>query len=203
MKSSFLYLASQSPRRRLLLEQIGVRHQLLLAPVDANPEQLEVALTNETARAYVQRVTALKLRAAMQLHQTRGLAAAPILCADTTVALGRSILGKPQSPAHARDMLAFLSGREHRVLTAVAVARNQTIRQALCESRVCFDKLDMAWIKRYVASGEPIGKAGAYAVQGCAASRITRIQGSYSAIMGLPLYETAKLIQDWVHFKGH
>ena len=199
MKSDFLYLASQSPRRSQLLDQIGVRHKLLLPDAAEDAEGLELVLPGESPTAYVQRVTELKWRAAVERHRRRGLAAGPILCADTTVALGRRILGKPADAAQAMQMLSDLSGREHRVLTAVVVGRGRQMRSALSVSRVRFDPLSAAWIKAYVASGEPMGKAGSYAIQGRAAERVAGISGSYSGIMGLPLRETAQLIEGWVH----
>ncbi len=198
MKSAFIYLASQSPRRRQLLDQIGVAHQLLLPEASDDAEALEVVHGHEAPATYVQRVTLLKLQAAMQRLKDRGLPAAPLLCADTTVALGRQILGKPQNPADARRMLRALSGQAHRVLTAVAVAHGRRVRTALSVSVVRFDELSPAWIQSYVASGEPMGKAGAYAIQGRASARIASIRGSYSGIMGLPVRETAQLIEDWV-----
>jgi septum formation protein len=199
MKSDFLYLASQSPRRSQLLDQIGVRHKLLLPDAAEDAEGLELVLPGESPTAYVQRVTELKWRAAVERHRRRGLAAGPILCADTTVALGRRILGKPADAAQAMQMLSDLSGREHRVLTAVVVGKGRHMRSALSVSRVRFDRLSVAWIKAYVASGEPMGKAGSYAIQGRAAGRVAGISGSYSGIMGLPLRETAQLIEGWVH----
>ena len=199
MKSDFLYLASQSPRRSQLLDQIGVRHNLLLPDAAEDAEGLELVLPGESPTSYVQRVTELKWRAAVERHRQRGLAAGPILCADTTVALGRRILGKPVNAADACEMLAALSGREHRVLTAVVVGKGRHMRSALSVSRVRFDRLSAAWIKAYVASGEPMGKAGSYAIQGRAAGRVAGISGSYSGIMGLPLRETAQLIEGWVH----
>ena len=183
-----------------MLTQMGVQHQLLLPLPDEDAEALEVVLPSESPAAYVQRVTRLKLMAALQRRHRADLPAAPVLCADTTVALGRKILGKPEDPAHASAMLRDLSGREHRVLTAVAVGNDRSVRTALSVSVVRFDVLTPAWIKAYVASGEPMGKAGAYAVQGRAATRIATIRGSYSGIMGLPVRETAQLIEGWVKF---
>lgn len=194
----FIYLASQSPRRLQLLEQWGVRCELLLADEQEDAESLEAVLPGEAPAAYVQRVTALKLTAALERLRRRKLALAPVLCADTTVALGRRILGKPQDPAEARAMLANLSGREHRVLTAVAVGklsgRSEHRWSALSVSRVRFDALTPAVIRRYVASGEPMGKAGAYAIQGRAALWTTQMHGSYSGIMGLPAHKTAQVL---------
>ncbi len=200
MKHDFLYLASQSPRRRQLLQQIGVGHELLLPEPDEDAESLEAVLHGESPRAYVQRVTRLKLQAAMLRRVRLGLVPAPVLCADTTVALGREILGKPESRADAKRMLKALSGQEHRVLTAVAVGNGRTVRMALSVSMVRFDVLSSAWIASYVDSGEPMGKAGAYAIQGRAATRIATIRGSYTGIMGLPLRETAQLIESLVKF---
>jgi septum formation protein len=190
----FVYLASQSPRRRQLLEQIGVRHALLLADDDEDAEALEAHEHGESPEDYVQRVTRLKLQAAIARHAERRLPNAPILCADTTVALGRRILGKPDDDADAARTLALLSDRTHRVLTAVAVRRGRRSLLALSVSQVHFRPLKRAEIAAYVASGEPRGKAGAYAIQSAAAAWVQRIEGSYSGIMGLPLYETAQLL---------
>ena len=199
MITDFIYLASQSPRRRQLLAQLGVRHELLLpnavgdAPEDA--EGLEAVQAGEAPAAYVQRVTALKLDAAVQRLARRGLPTAPILCSDTTVALNDRIFGKPLDADDARHMLAQLSGQEHRVLTAVAVQAGAQRFAALSVSHVRFAELDSVQIDAYVATGEPLGKAGAYGIQGPAAAFIAHISGSYSGIMGLPLYETAQLLR--------
>ena len=193
--SAFVYLASQSPRRRQLLDQLGVPHQLLLPDAAEDAEALEAVLPGEAPATYVARVTLLKLDAAVRRRQLRGLPDAPILCADTTVAVGRRILGKPLDAADACAMLEALSGRTHRVLTAVAVAHAADRVQVLSVSRVTFAPLDPEQIARYVASGEPMGKAGAYAVQGRAAAFIAHLSGSYSGIMGLPLFETAGLLR--------
>jgi septum formation protein len=193
---NFIYLASQSPRRAQLLDQLGVMHHLLLALSDEeDAEALEAARPGEAPAAYVQRVTALKLDAAIARHRRRDLAPAPILCADTTVALGREILGKPEDAKDARRMLRALSGSTHRVLTAVALQHGRKRQALLSESRVRFAALSDAQISAYVASGEPMGKAGAYAVQGRAAAMIEHISGSYSGIMGLPMFETAQLLR--------
>ena len=195
----FIYLASQSPRRRQLLEQLGVRHELLLPNVDGDlaedAEAIEVVLPGEAPTAYVERVTGLKLDAAVARHARRGLPYAPILCSDTTVALGRTIYGKPDDAAHAARMLGELAGHEHRVLTAVALQVGAKRLSALSVSRVTFANMTPAQIGAYVASGEPLGKAGAYAVQGRAAAFIPQLSGSYSGIMGLPMYETAQLLR--------
>jgi len=191
----FIYLASQSPRRRQLLEQIGIRHELLLADASEDAEALEAVHPGEAPAAYVQRVTDLKLDAALARLRARGLPAAPVLCSDTTVALGRKIYGKPEDGRDAQRMLGELSGTTHRVLTAVAVQHGRRRLAALSESRVTFAELTRSQIKAYVDSGEPLGKAGAYAVQGRAAVFIARLSGSYSGIMGLPVFETAALLR--------
>lgn len=196
----FIYLASQSPRRRQLLDQLGVRHELLLAnapgDVAEDVEAIEVLRRGESPSAYVQRVTALKLDAAVARRERRSLRPAPILCSDTTVALGRTIYGKPADASEARRMLAELAGHEHRVLTAVALQVDGDRRlAALSVSRVRFAPMSAAQIDAYVASGEPLGKAGAYAIQGAAAQHVEHLSGSYSGIMGLPLFETARLLR--------
>lgn len=191
----FVYLASQSPRRRQLLEQIGVQYELLLATSEEDAESLEVVLPNEAPLTYVKRVTQLKLEAAVQRMKQRGLANAPVLCADTTVALGRSILGKPENAADALRILKMLSGQTHRVLTAVALASGRKRVSAVSISQVTFAPMTLAEMKNYIATGEPMGKAGAYGVQGAAAAYISQIKGSYTGIMGLPLHETAQLLK--------
>lgn len=191
----FLYLASQSPRRRQLLEQIGVRHELLLPRPDEDAEALEAERAGETPDAYVERVTRTKLAAARARLKVSALPSAPILCADTTVAVGRRILGKPADADDARAMLRALSGRTHRVLTAVALANGTRSGFALNVSRVQVAPLPADVIEAYIASGEPFGKAGAYAIQSTIAGWIARIAGSHSSIMGLPLYETAQLLR--------
>jgi len=193
--SEFIYLASQSPRRRQLLEQLGVRHELLLPDAEEDAESLEAVLKNEAPATYVQRVTGLKLDAAVARMKRRKLPPAPILCSDTTVAMGRVIYGKPDDAKDASRMLRELSGGTHRVLTAVAVQAGRRRFDALSTSKVSFDELTPAEIRSYVASGEPMGKAGAYAVQGRVAMHISRMDGSYSGIMGLPLRETALLLK--------
>ena len=194
----FVYLASQSPRRRQLLEQIGVRYTLLLAnseDSEPDPEALEAVLPRETANAYVERVTGLKLDAALARLARRGLEGAPVLCSDTTVSLGRRILGKPETAQEATEMLQALSGKTHRVLTAVALHTGRKRLTTLSISQVQFAPMTDAQIAAYVASGEPMGKAGAYGVQGRAAAYIAKISGSYTGIMGLPVFETANLLR--------
>ena len=193
--SDFIYLASQSPRRSQLLDQIGVAHTLLLAGPEEDAESLEAVLGAEAPARYVARVTGLKLDAAVRRLQKQGLPIAPVLCADTTVCLGRDILGKPLDEADAQRILKLLAGQTHRVLTAVAVQKGRKRLSAVSASWVRFAPMTPAQIRAYVATGEPMGKAGAYGVQGRAAAHIEQIRGSYSGIMGLPLFETACLLR--------
>ena len=199
-----IYLASQSPRRAELLAQIGVAHRLLLPQTQLEKEEaeaLEDVLPGEAPRHYVQRVTRLKAQSSWARWQARHSTApdewpaAPILCADTTVALGAQILGKPADAAAAAQMLALLSGQTHEVLTAVVlVDTSGNLRQTLSVSSVQFKPLSAAEIAAYVASGEPLGKAGSYGIQGAAAAFVPQLSGSYTGIMGLPLFETAQLL---------
>jgi septum formation protein len=200
--ATYIYLASQSPRRSQLLDQIGIAHRILVADAAENAiedaEMLEIALKNEAPKAYVMRVTGLKLDAAVARMKNRGLPNAPILCADTTVCMGGVIYGKPENAMDAARMLAELSGKTHRVLTSIAIAYGAGGKkrlQALSESKVTFAPMTKAQIASYVSSGEPMGKAGSYGVQGMAAGLIERISGSYSGIMGLPLFETTQLLR--------
>lgn len=193
--TAFIYLASQSPRRSQLLEQLGVRHQLLLPDEGEDTEAIEAVLPGEAPARYVSRVTGLKLDAALERLRRRGLPPAPVLCSDTTVARGRTVYGKPEDGADAVRMLRELSGATHRVLTAVAVQRGRKRLAILSDSKVTFAPMTPAQIRRYVATGEPLGKAGAYAIQGRAAAYISHIDGSYSGIMGLPMHETAQLLE--------
>jgi septum formation protein len=198
---SFLYLASQSPRRQELLTQLGVRFELLLPNGDENAEAIEAPLPNENARAYVQRVTLAKCDAALQRWTKRGLPWAPILCADTTVSLPNNdtaqILGKPADAADAARILRLLSGQTHEVLTAITLlpTRSEKPISLVQVSEVKFMALSDVLIKAYIASQEPYGKAGAYGIQGLGSAFIRRINGSYSGIMGLPLFEMATLLQ--------
>ena len=197
MRHDFIYLASQSPRRRQLLEQLGVRNELLLAGPEEDAEALETVIDGEDPERYVARVTQNKLDAALVRLAARGLAQAPVLCSDTTVTVDMQILGKPADAEEAARMLGLLAGRTHRVITAVAVGLGDRREAALSISEVDFAPLSAEQIRRYVSSGEPFGKAGAYAIQSQAAAWISRIAGSYSGIMGLPLYETADLLSRW------
>ena len=190
-----IYLASQSPRRQSLLSQMGQGFVLLLPSPSEDVESLESTQARESPLDYVQRVTALKLRAALNRWRLRGLSLAPILCADTTVALGSDILGKPQDRQHAQDMLRALSGKTHAVYTAIAAGTPLEERHAISVSQVRFATWSDAELNGYLDTGEWDGKAGAYAIQGRAAAHITHIEGSYSGIMGLPVYETTELLK--------
>ena len=194
-----IYLASRSPRRRELLEQIGVRFTLLLfregTRWDADTD--EAVLPGETPDDYVRRVALAKAQAAWKRVVMRRLSRFPVLAADTTVALGTQILGKPFKSDEARRMLALLSGTEHRVLTAVAVILEGRCELAVSESRVTFEPLDAARIAAYVDSGEPFDKAGAYGIQGRAGAFVERLEGSYTGVVGLPLFETARLLRQF------
>ncbi len=192
---SFVYLASQSPRRRDLLEQVDIAYVVLPPFPGEDVEALEARLGGETPRRYVRRVTGLKADAALARIERGGLREAPVLVADTTVAIGHRILGKPRDDGDARRMLRELSGRTHRVLTAVAVATTDRRHETLSESRVRFRRLTDDDIAAYCATGEPFGKAGAYAIQGRAAAFVERIAGSQSGIVGLPLFETMRLLR--------
>ncbi|MBC8747973.1 MULTISPECIES: Maf family protein [Paraburkholderia] len=193
----FVYLASQSPRRQELLQQLGVRFELLLPRPDEDAEALEAERTGEHARDYVQRVCIAKAHAARARLVDGGHAAQPILVADTTVTIDDAILGKPIDADDALAMLTRLACRTHEVLTALAVidADGTLLPPALSVSKVRFAAVHADALRRYAASGEPLGKAGAYGVQGRAAEFIERIDGSYSGIMGLPLFETAALLR--------
>ncbi len=192
-----IYLASRSPRRRELLAQIGVRFELLLfrdVPREA-PDVDEVPLPGEAPEAYVQRVTLAKVHAGLHRMYQRRLISHPVLSADTTVEVDGAVISKPVDEADAIDILRRLSGRTHRVLTAVALAEENRIEQALNVNEVRFRVLGEAEIKRYAHSGEPLDKAGAYGIQGRAGIFIEEIRGSYTGIMGLPLFETAMLLR--------
>ncbi|MGH8618712.1 MAG: Maf family protein [Burkholderiales bacterium] len=196
LTDSRFYLASRSPRRRELLKQIGASFDLLLlredlrrgADVDETPHAGEAALL------YVERVARQKAETGWRQVASRGLPPYPVLAADTTVIVDGEIFGKPRDTAQAIDMLGRLSGRAHQVASAVAVTRRERTELRVSVSEVVFRRLEVIEIRRYAASGEPLGKAGAYAIQGRAAAFITSIAGSYSGIVGLPLHETADLL---------
>jgi septum formation protein len=191
-----IYLASRSPRRRDLLAQIGVRYNLLLfrSRPEAKEEVNEDSLAGEAPAVYVERVARAKAEAGWRRMMQRNLPQAPVLAADTTVALDGRIFGKPESREDAAKMLAALSGKRHEVLTAVALAQGEWLESALSVSEVEFKALADDEIRQYVATGECDDKAGAYAIQGRAARFVVELRGSYSGVMGLPLYETGRLL---------
>lgn len=192
-----IYLASKSPRRRELLRQIGVEFELLLLRdhTPRGPEVTEVVLPNERAEDYVARVTLEKATFAQKTMWWRKLPLRPILAADTSVVLDGRILGKPGNQAEAIDMMRALSGRTHQVLTHVAILHDDQTLQLTQRSDVAFATLSDEVIRAYCATAEPYDKAGGYGIQGLAALFIQDIAGSYSGIMGLPLFETGKLLE--------
>ena len=196
--ASMIYLASRSPRRRELLTQLGVRFEPLLFREGARSDQDtdEAVRPGEQPDDYVRRVTRLKADAAWQrVVMRRGLQRKPVLAADTTVALAGEILGKPADREEAERTLRTLSGTQHRVLTAVAIQFEGRVEMAVSESLVTFASLDDARIAAYVQTGEPYDKAGGYGIQGRAGAFVQRLEGSYTGVMGLPLYETANLLR--------
>ena len=197
---SYIYLASQSPRRQELLKQIGIRFEMLAAEPGEDTEALEAHIPNEKALTYVERVTLAKSATALARWQKSGKPWAPILCADTTVSLpgnpAGEILGKPSDAADAARILEMLSGKVHQVLTAIALTiKPETKPLCLVQvSEVEFTHLTQAQIANYIESGEPFGKAGAYGIQGLGGAFIPTIKGSYSGIMGLPIFEVSQLL---------
>jgi septum formation protein len=203
MNPSHIYLASLSPRRQELLAQLGLRYELIAQAV---PEQRRA---EESPEAYVRRLALEKAQAGRAALAGRPLR--PVLGADTTVVVDDAVLGKPADEAEAKAMLMRLSGRSHRVLSAVAVVGRDDLgqdRQAVrvSESRVSFRELSVAECHAYWLSGEPLDKAGAYAIQGLGALFVERLEGSYSGVMGLPLFETGELLRrfgiDVLHLDG-
>jgi len=194
-----IYLASRSPRRRELLTQIGVRFDLLLfrTPPREDAEVSEAWLTGETPEAYVQRVARAKAVFAAGLVVPRHIVTRPVLAADTTIDIDGEIIGKPRDEADATAILTRLAGRSHRVLTAIAMARDERVEHRLSISEVRFRAVTPEEIRRYVQSGDSMDKAGAYGIQGRAAVFIEEIRGSHSGIVGLPLCETALLLRDF------
>lgn len=192
-----IYLASKSPRRRELLRQIGVDFELLLLRDQSGrvADVTELVLPGEVAADYVHRVTREKIDAAMQTIRARHLPLRPVLTADTTVVLDHDILGKPASPAEASAMLHRLSGRTHQVLTSVALCHDDTTWQITQCSDVTFAALTEETIRAYCTGSEPFDKAGGYGIQGHAACFVSHMAGSYTGIMGLPLFETAQLLR--------
>jgi septum formation protein len=192
-----IYLASRSPRRRELLSQIGVRYHLLLFR-DRVGEQADVdetTLSGEAPAAYVERMARAKAEAGWRRMLQRNLPIAPVLAADTTVAFEGRIFGKPANREQAEQFLGTLSGKRHEVLTAVALKNHEQLEFALSSSEVLFKTLSRDEIAQYVASGESDDKAGAYGIQGRAARFVVELRGSYSGVMGLPLYETSQLLE--------
>jgi septum formation protein len=192
-----IYLASQSPRRRELLKQIGVYYEMLLLRSDPR-RQISVDETpfdGEAPLDYVQRVCRAKAEAGWDTLLLRNLPRLPVLAADTTVTLDGKILGKPDDKEHAAEILRMLSGRQHQVLTAVAVAFEERVELRLSATTVTFDTLNEERIRRYLLTHEAHDKAGAYGIQGQAGAFVQRIEGSYTGVMGLPLYETVELLK--------
>ena len=192
-----IYLASRSPRRRELLSQIGVRFHLLLfrERPGEGPDVEEISMPGEKPDLYVERMARAKAEAGWRRMLQRNLPLAPVLAADTTVALDGKIYEKPVDRREAFEMLESLSGRTHEVLTAVALKQDDWVETALSRSEVRFKTLSARDIEHYVATGESDDKAGAYAIQGRAGRFVVELRGSYSGVMGLPLYETAELLE--------
>ncbi|HTN94657.1 MAG TPA: Maf family protein [Gallionella sp.] len=192
-----IYLASQSPRRRELLKQIGVSFEMLLMRADPrrNTAVDETPHTDEQPENYVRRVAQAKAEAGYSALRFRNLPPAPVLAADTAVVLEGKIFGKPGGAEQAAAMLHQLSGREHQVLSAVAIALDEHVEVALSVSTVRFAELSEERIRRYLHTREYSDKAGGYAIQGHAAAFIEHLSGSYSGVMGLPLFETVQLLQ--------
>jgi len=197
LNSRRIYLASRSPRRRELLHQIGVDFDTLLfrAPPREDEDVNEASLPDEDVETYVVRVALAKAEGGLRRVAWRGLRRQAVLSADTTLEFEGEIIGKPRDTQHAEEILCRLSGQEHHVLTAVAVAHEDRLEYRLSRSCVRFRTLDVHEIRRYITTGEPMDKAGAYGIQGYAATFISEIKGSYSGIMGLPLFETAELLR--------
>jgi septum formation protein len=192
-----IYLASRSPRRRELLKQVGVTFEIVLLREDLRrgPDVDETPLGDEKPEAYVLRIACAKAELAARYMGRRALPPRPVLAADTTVVYDGRIVGKPADREDAFRILKLLSGRQHEVITGVAVATPDRVQHAVSQSKVWFRELSEDEIRRYIATGEPLDKAGAYAIQGRAAAFVTRIEGSYSGIMGLPLSETTDLLR--------
>jgi septum formation protein len=192
-----IYLASQSPRRRELLKQIGVYYEMLLLRSDPRRQISvdETPLQEEAALDYVQRICRAKAEAGWDTLLLRNLPRFPVLAADTTVTVDGKIIGKPDDKEHAAEILRMLSGRQHQVLTAVAVAFDERVEMRLSTTTVTFDTLNEERIRRYLLTHEAHDKAGAYGIQGQAGAFVQRIEGSYTGVMGLPLYETVELLK--------
>jgi septum formation protein len=191
-----VYLASRSPRRQELLRQLGVEYEeLLLREAPGRRRDIsEAPHKDEPAQEYVKRIARLKASLGWRRMGRRGLPPKPVLGADTEVVLDGMVLGKPADAAAALTMLAAMSGRTHEVVTAVAIRWQTQLAEAQSTSRVSFRAITQDEIERYVGTGEPFDKAGGYAIQGRAAAFVQHLDGSYSAVMGLPLFETAELL---------
>lgn len=192
-----IYLASRSPRRRELLKQAGIAFDVLLYREDPRHglDVDESPLPDEGPDVYVTRMARTKVQAALTHLNQRRLPALPVLGADTTVVIDGRILGKPRDADDAAAMLTALAGRTHEVMTAVALGWQDRLEERLSISTVEFGGVSARDIARYVATGEPLDKAGAYAIQGRAGTFVRRIIGSYTGVMGLPLFETAALLR--------
>ncbi len=196
-----IYLASQSPRRRELLKQIGVHFDVLMLRSALGREDVrEVPLDDETPAAFARRMAEEKSARGSQVVGLRQLIARPVLGADTAVDIDGEIIGKPRDLAQAGEILLRLSGRTHWVHTGVALTVAGRMESRLSSSKVEFAPLTPAVLSRYLESGEALDKAGAYGIQGRAGTFISRIEGSYTGIMGLPLFETAELL-NWARIK--
>ena len=187
--AELIYLASSSPRRAELLKQIGIRFEVIRFAVDETPG------INETAECYVSRMAAEKAREGFRIVKASTKTPLPVLAADTIVVAGGEILCKPESQQHGLEMLGQLSGSNHQVMTAVAIASNGSVDTILVKTNVVFRTIEQEEMAAYWASGEPLDKAGGYAIQGLGAVFVSRIEGSYSGVVGLPLEETAKLLK--------
>lgn len=196
MSAPVLYLASKSPRRQQLLRQLDVEFEALLLREASGRDRdvLEVALDAEPASHYVERMARTKAQVGWQRMQNRKLAERPVMGADTEVVLDGEVFGKPRDANDAARMLKRLAGRTHQVMTAVALRFGEHTEVEVSISRVTLRRLGAAEIERYVATGEPFDKAGAYGVQGRAAAFVSRLEGSYTGVVGLPLYETAAVL---------
>jgi septum formation protein len=194
-----IYLASRSPRRRELLKQAGIAYEVLLYREDSRRgiDVDETPMAGEDPREYVLRMARIKAEAASLRLGQRRLPDYPVLAADTTVVLDGRILGKPADHAEAHAMLSALSGRSHEVLTAIAVCRHDRLETRLSVSTVEFAEISAARLRQYIASGEPLDKAGAYGIQGRAGAFVKHLAGSYTGVMGLPLYDTIELLESF------
>jgi septum formation protein len=197
IKQQRIYLASQSPRRRELLKQVGINFEMLLLRDDPSRgvDVDETPLAVEQPEVYVTRICQEKANKGYQLLRYRNLPIFPVLAADTTVTLGGKIFGKPKNAEHAAEMLRAFSGCEHQVLSAVSIVLGDQVESTLSTSTVRFTTLDEERIRRYLLTKEYNDKAGGYGIQGQAAAFIEHISGSYSGVMGLPLFETVQLLQ--------